>query len=117
MTLENLINDGYEIKNAKITEVELSMTDHGCLVMYLTLDGGGWGCCFDGFLGCESFKGSEKGTEYIMRTMDTVGVEKYSDLVGSYVRVAEKDFSIQIIGNIIEDKWFSPKDFFSEGER
>lgn len=34
-TEDDLITKGYEIKNAKITSVDLDMSDHGCLKLYL----------------------------------------------------------------------------------
>lgn len=47
-TEDELINAGYRIENAKITKVDLSMEDHGCLTLELTLEGKGlllWGLC------------------------------------------------------------------------
>lgn len=111
-----------EIVNARITDAELSMADHGCLTMWLTLEGEGWGigyggyCLGKGYLGADTFEGSAKSLEYIMRIMDTVGVERFSDLKGKYVRMVNPGLGgcADIIGNIIEDKWFSAKDFFKK---
>lgn len=122
MNTKQLIASGYEIENAKITSVDLSMGNHGCLTLSMGIDGKGWGCAYGGYclghgyLGAKSFDGSPKGLEYIMRIMDTVGVERMSDLVGKYVRVATKGWgeTIKIIGNIIEDKWFNQEEFFKE---
>ena len=53
-----------------------------------------------------------------MRIMNVVGVSKWEDLEGQFVRVAiPSDFwgsSIHVIGNILNDKWFNQKKFFSE---
>lgn len=112
------------IENAKIKNVELSMEDHGCLTLWLTLEGKGWGCGFGGrclgkgHLGAKEFTGLEKGTEEIMRIMDVVGVSRFTDMKGKYIRV---DFegvgtTIEKIGNIIEDKWFDYREFYSQKE-
>ena len=113
---------GYRIENAKITEVDLSMADHGCLCAEIALEGDGWGCVYGGFkigsgyLGAKEFKGHKLGTEYIMRIMDTVGVSKYNHMVGKYIRVATLGWgdTIKIIGNIVEDKWFDTGSFFED---
>lgn len=110
-----------EIKNAKITKVSLSMADYGCLTFYITLDGGGWGCNYGGYcigkgyLGAESFQGSEAGLEVLMRIMDTVGVECWEDLKGQYCRVKTEGWGGKIlsIGNILKDKWFDIKEFYN----
>ena len=59
-----------------------------------------------------------KGLEYIMRIMDTVGVSRFSELEGKYVRVATKGWGdiIKIIGNVIKDQWFDPEAFFKDGK-
>lgn len=111
------------IENAKITHTDLSMADHGVLIFTLTLEGAGWGTNYGGYvigkgcLGAKTFEGSSKGTEAIMRIMDTVGVERWNDLKGKYVRVYTGGWGATItkIGNIISDKWFDIKEFFSEG--
>ena len=111
------------IENAKITHTDLSMADHGVLTFTLTLEGAGWGTNYGGYvigkgcLGAKTFEGSAKGTEAIMRIMDTVGVERWNDLKGKYVRVYTGGWGATItkIGNIISDKWFDIKEFFSEG--
>lgn len=123
-TQEQLIESGYSIKNALITNVDLSMADHGCLTLAMTLEGGGWGvvyggyCLGKGYLGADDdfFDGSAAGMEYLIRIMDTVGVEKFQDLKGKYVRVTLKGWgnSVNIIGNIIKDKWFDAETFFAD---
>lgn len=110
-----------EIKNVKITNVSLTMADHGCLTFYLTLEGDGWGvnyggyCIGFGFLGSDSFTAENgSGLVAIMRIMDTVGVERWEDLKGKYIRIVDEGWgsSIKKIGNIIEDKWFDIDEFF-----
>ena len=122
-TQEQLIESGYSIENALITNVDLSMADHGCLTLAMTLEGGGWGvvyggyCLGKGYLGADDdfFDGSAAGMEYLIRIMDTVGVEKFQDLRGEYVRVATKRGDpVKIIGNIIKDKWFDAETFFTD---
>lgn len=125
-TQEQLTEAGYSIENALITNVDLSMADHGCITLAMTLEGGGWGvvyggyCLGKGYLGADDdfFDGSAAGMEYLIRIMDTVGVEKFQDLKGKYVRVANKGWgsSVKIIGNIIKDKWFDTETFFADKE-
>ena len=111
-----------EIKNAKITKADLSMEDHGVLTLSLAVEGAGGGVCLGGYvlgkgyLGAKSFEGSAKGIEEIMRVMDTVGVERFSDLTGRYIRVEIGNLGNRIkkFGNIVEDKWFDYADFYKD---
>ena len=120
-----LTDNDYELLNARIAGVDLSMENHGCLTLEMNLHGDGWGVCFGGYvlghgyLGAneDEFEGSAKGMESLLRIMDVIGVERFKDLKDKYVRVARKDnYSIKIIGNIIKDKWFDVEDFFNGGE-
>lgn len=113
------------VENARITNVDLSMEDHGCLVLWVTLEGKGWGCGFGGrcigkgYLGAKEFEGYAKGIEEIMRIMDVVGVSKFNDMKGKHVRVESDGWGSQIdkIGNIIEDKWFDYREFYKAERR
>lgn len=124
-TEDKLREQGYKIENAKITSVDLSMADHGCLTLGMGLDGGSWGCVYggcslgNGYVGAKEFKGSAAGMEYLMRIMDTMESETLNDLVGRYVRVATKGWgeSVKIIGNILSDKWFDSESFFKDKEK
>lgn len=111
-----------DIENAKITKVSISMADHGCLTFWLTLEGGGWGCGFGGycigkgFLGADEFKAeSGSGLEAMMRIMDVVGVERWEDLEGKYVRCKTEGLggTIKEIGNVLKNKWFNIENFFA----
>ena len=110
----------YDIENAKIESVDLSMADHGVLVLEMCLKGDYWGTIYGGYslghgyVGADSFEGSAKGIESIMRIMDTVGVDRFQDLTGKYIRVITTCHGdpIRIIGNIIEDKWFNIETFY-----
>lgn len=122
MNTEKLISNGYKIENAKIINADLSMEDHGILTLYITLEGNGWGVCYGGYcigkgyLGSSKFEGYDKGIEYIMRIMDTVGVSKFEDLKGKHVRVATKGWGscVKIIGNLIKEQWFDTEEFFAK---
>lgn len=123
-TEEQLIACGYDIKNAKITSADLSMRDHGVLTLDLGLEGYGWGCIFGGrvlghgYIGADAFDGTPNGIEYIERIMDVVGAERFKDMENCYVRVATRGVgsSVDIIGDIIKDKWFDTKSFFESGD-
>ena len=124
-TTAQLIELGYKIENALIESVDLSMADHGCLTLALTLKGDGWGvvyggyCLGHGYLGAKEFDASASGLESIMRIMDTVGVERFQNLKGKYIRVASKGlgYTIKIIGNVLQDKWFDIETFFADKEK
>ena len=70
-TYDKLTESGYSIENALIKNVDLSMADHGCLTLAMTLEGGGWGvvyggyCLGKGYLGADDdfFDGSAAGME------------------------------------------------------
>ncbi len=121
-TKDSLELAGYKIENAQITSVDLSMADHGVLCLSMQLDGKGWGCIYGGYaigkgyLGAKEFEGSAAGNEYLMRIMDIVGCEKFSNMKGKYIRTATRGCGdlVKIIGNIIEDKWFDPDSFFED---
>lgn len=110
------------IENAKITNVNLSMADHGVLTLELTLEGSGWSCVFGGrvigkgYLDAKEFIGYAKGIEEIMQIMNVVGVERFNDMKGKYVRVetGEWGHSINKIGHIIKDKWFDYNEFYKD---
>ena len=110
-----------EIQNAKITNAELTMEDHGVLCYWITVEGAGWGVGIGGYvigkgyLGAKAFSGSPKGTEAIMRIMDTVGVDKWSDLKGKYVRVVTEGWgeTVSKFGHITDNKWFDQREFFA----
>jgi hypothetical protein len=114
-----------ETVNMKITNVSLSMADHGVLSLDLTLEGGGRGVVFGGrvlgkgYLGATDFTGSAEGIEYIMRIMDTVGVDRLEELKGKYVRMVDPGWGgiVDEIGNITEDKWFNAKEFFEKEKK
>jgi hypothetical protein len=117
--------ENFKTWNAKITNVSLSMRDHGCLTFNITLDGDGIGCVFGGYVlghgyvGAKEFKGSAAGMECLMHIMDTLEVDRWEDLKGQYVRVRDGSWgsSVTCIGHIIKDKWFDIEEFFEEEKK
>ena len=110
-----------EIINMKITGTSITMADHGCITFWIELQGGSFSvsyggyCIGHGYLGAKSFDGSGKGVEAMARIMDTVGVDRWEDLNGKYARIVDPGLGgiVTKIGNILEDKWFDIKEFFS----
>jgi len=114
-----------EIKNAKISKATISMADHGFLTFWVYLDGAGWGCGLGGYCIGTGYLGADEddftaesgdGLVAMMRIMDTVGVEKWEDLQGKYVRCKVKGWGdgVDEIGHIMHDKWFNIREFFAE---
>lgn len=109
------------VKNAKITNVSITMANHECLTFWLTLKGAGWGCNFGGYCIGKGYQGAEefsakngRGLEAMMQIMDTVGVDTWEDLKDKYIRAEIESWcgTITKIGNIMDDKWFDIKAFF-----
>lgn len=95
----------------------LGYEDHGIMTIYLTLDYGGTMQGFGGYaLDVYSEEDKERLPskalgEWVMNLLDIVGVNKYEDLKGKYIRVElEEGWNGKIlgIGNLLEDKWFRP---------
>lgn len=114
-----------EILNAKILNVSFGYEDHGILTFSLGLDISGGGCLSFGGYVLDDYDKEKKrriptaeGFECLTEIMNTVGVGKWEELKGKYIRVVSRGFgkSITTIGNIMEDKWFNIKKFF-EGRR
>ena len=111
-----------QIENAKITSTSISMADHGCLVITIFVEGNCWGCGIGGYmngvghLGATEWKGNGSAIVAMMKIMDVVGVDKWENLPGKYIRVKTKGCgcasTIDEIGNLIEDKWFNLKEFY-----
>ena len=108
-----------EILNAKITGTKLTMEDHGCLSFWIFLEGSGWGVGYGGYCIGHGYQGADEfiavngdGLEAMMRIMDVVGVDTWEDLNGKFVRVKTDGRKVDIIGNIMKDKWFNIKEFF-----
>ena len=111
-----------KLVNARIVSADIRMDAYACLYYDLHLKGFGFEASFGrrkigfGYLEADEFIGSAKGTEALMRIMDVVGVEKWSDLNGKYVRVVDPGWGNAVwkIGNIIDNKWFDQMKFFRE---
>lgn len=113
-----------EIENVQISKVSISMADHGLLTFTIFVKGRSWSCSLGnymngvGHLGAKEWKGNGSAIVAMMKIMDTVGVEKWEDLEGKYVRVKSEGWggTMHGIGNLIEDKWFDLKEFFEKDD-
>lgn len=108
------------VQNARITATSLGYEDHGILTCWPTLDYTGSGQGFGGY-GLDAppekrASGYDRQPSvvagfWIARILKTVGVEKWEDLKGKYVRVSRTDDwgPVEGIGHITDDAlWFYP---------
>lgn len=110
-----------ETKNARITSTTLGYEDHGILTCMLMLDYGDCGAQGFGGYGLDSYVkdretrvGTEYGMQFIIEILNTVGVEKWEDLVGKHIRVKADWGKVHAIGNVLSDKWFNPEEFWEK---
>jgi len=93
------------IKNGRIKSTHLGFEDHHIMTFFLHLEFDGAGQGFGGFGLDDGPGGTAFGMTAVRKVLEVVGVEKWEDLPGKYVR-AETDWTrIHRIGNIIEDNW------------
>lgn len=113
-----------EIENGQIESTMLGLEDHGIMSFFLFLKFNGTGQGFGGYAmdGYDKQKkkrvGSGFGIDCIRSILETVGVGKWEDLKGKYVRVRRDGdgwgAKIVAIGNIVEDKWFNIEELAKE---
>lgn len=110
---------GIETKNAIITGSSLTTEDHGILSAWITLDYGGSGQGFGGYVLYSPNKTSDANYagHFIWRVMEVAGVGKWSDLHGKTVRVRGDHAGIESIGHIVKDMWFCPRKEFGGMEK
>lgn len=111
-----------EIINAQITNVSLGYEDHGILTFGLTLRFGACSVVYGG-VALDAYDKqlkervpSSQGLKLITEIMKTVGVDKWEDLNNKYIRIEDCGLGtiVDKIGNLMEDKWFSMKEFFDQ---
>lgn len=112
-----------EIKNAQITGTMLGREDHGIFtfMIYVKFDScvscGIGGYALD-YYDRESDKRaySAKSLEAVSKILDVVGVDRWEHLNGKYIRIKDNGWgsTIDEIGNLMEDKWFNLREFFSK---
>lgn len=111
------------IENAKIRSTMLGREDHGIMTFMIYIDARDFSCgvggfCLDGYdkeSKTRVFKA--ESLEAISKVLEVVGVNKWEDLPGKYIRFEDNGWGSTVtkIGNIIEDKWFDMKAFFGMG--
>lgn len=113
-----------EINNAKITGTMLGFEDHGIMTFFIYLEWDGAGIGFGGYALDQYDKALDRrvGVGYsldlLKEIMEVVGVEKWEDLKGQYVRVESEGWGGKAlaIGNLLKDKWVNPEEFFKQYE-
>ena len=113
-----------DIKNAKITHTMFGREDHGIMTFTIFVhtdmyDIGLGGYAIDRYdRETKTRKFTAQGLEAISKILEVVGVDTWEQLPGKYIRIKDQGWGkpIDEIGNLIEDKWFNMREFFSKGE-
>lgn len=111
-----------KIKNAKIRSTMLGRENHGIMtfMIYISADDsdrGIGGCWLDEFNSATQTRVFRaESMEAISKILEVVGVDKWEDLPGKYIRFEDNGFGSTVtkIGNIIEEKWFDLEEFFGK---
>ncbi len=111
-----------EIRNAKITSTMLGREDHGIMTFMIFVEFGGCGCGVGGYALDGYDKVMDKrvfraeSMEAISKMLDVVGVDEWEKLPGTYIRIKDNGWgsTIDEIGNLMEDKWFNLREFFTQ---
>lgn len=102
-----------DIINGQIASTTLGYEDHGILTFFLHVKWEGGDCGFGGYV-----LGGEFAAKSIKAVLSVVGVEKWEDLKGKYVRVESNGWGgnpgIKRLGNILANKWLDLKELAEE---
>jgi len=107
-----------ETKNAIIESASLSTGDRGFLDCWLTLDYGGSGQGFGGYVLYlpKSYSHHELKSvagHFIFRVLEIAGVDSWDKLKGRTIRVKCEHSKVHAIGHIVRDDWFNPSEDFA----
>lgn len=105
------------IRNAKIKSTMLGREDHGIMTFCIFIEFNGTVCGIGGYAldmynhTTESRVFSSKGLEDISKILEIVGVDKWEDLPGKYIKIKDngRGSTVDEIGNLMEEKWFNLK--------
>ncbi len=89
--------------NMKIDHTQLGPEDHGILTAFVHLRKGSIGCGFGGL----DLRAEGEAQRFIEGVLKVVGVRKWEDLPGKYVRARLEGRRLVAIGHITDDKWFN----------
>lgn len=111
-----------KIKNAKISSTMLGREDHGIMTFMVYIDAydltcGVGGYCLDEFnFATQTRVFRAESMEVISKILEVVGVDKWEDLPGKYIRIEYNGLGTTVtkIGNIIEEKWLDLEEFFGK---
>ena len=112
-----------QIRNARITSTQLGREDHGIMTFMLFVEISGGGCCGIGGYALDGYDKDlqqrvfhAKSMESISEILNVVGVDTWEQLPGKYIRVKDNGWgsTIDEIGNLMEEKWFNLREFFSK---
>ena len=106
------------IFNAVIKSTMLGIEDHGFLTFFLHME---WDNVGQGFGGYALDSRGSQSTQHlsiscIKKILETVGVDRWENLPGKYVRIEIKSLNDKIdsIGHITENKWCNPSNHFKQ---
>lgn len=108
------------ISNARITSTMLGREDHGIMTWMIYIKASNFSCGIGGYCLDEYDKETKtrvfraESMESVSKLLDVVGVDKWEDLPGKYIRFEDNGWGsiVTKIGNIIENKWFDLNEFF-----
>lgn len=97
-----------EILNAKIESADIDIERFLNIWIELNLQDG-YSQNFGGY-----YLAGEFGCTLIRRILETVGVEKWSQLKGKPVRIKREDELIRALGHYLKDVWVNPSKLVEE---
>lgn len=117
------MNDNPKILNAQIKNVSVYYENHGILTFSIAVDiSDGTACVIGGYALDEYNKNTKERQccayclDLLTRIKKVVGVIKWEDCKGKYIRVVSNglDRSITKIGNLMKDEWLDIPEFIEE---
>lgn len=99
-----------KIKNAQIVDTMLGFEDHGIFTFYITIKFDCFTCAIGGYNYVYL-----NDPMIIPKILKTVGVNKWEDLKGQYIRIVDEP-KITKIGNIIYEQWLDLEKDYAKKE-